>query len=244
MKFSIPQKIQAGFAVALAVLLVSCIDGREEFWLNANGSGRADVSYSLPAAAARLQGGEAGVRRLIGDFLKNTPAIATSSAEVLTDRDRLKIRVQATFNSALDLRGISNGTSSEKLPSSVNYLAGNFTVDVHGRTVDFSRTIAPGKALPGANFLPASQFERRHLTYILHLPEAVTESNATRIGDAGRTLTWDYPLAGAIQNPFTLHFKAKAPVPRWALASVAALVLLIAYFAVRWMRRVKSPERR
>jgi hypothetical protein len=228
--------------VITACLLVSCIDGREEIWLNADGSGRADVSYSLPATAAKFQGGEAGVRRLIGDFLKNTPAIATSSHEVLTDQDRLKIHVQATFNSALDLKEISKGTSLEKLPSSASYLAGDITVDVHGRTVDFSRTIAPGKALPGAIFLPVSQFKDRYLTYIIHLPEAATESNATRVEDAGRTLVWDYPLAAAIQNPFTLRFKAKIPIPPWVVVSVAAVFFLLAYFAIRRKIGARNPE--
>ncbi len=220
--------------VIAAVMLVSCIDGREEIWLNANGSGRADVSYSLPAAAARFQGGEEGVRRLIGDFLKSTPAISNSSFEVSTDQDRLKIRVQGTFESARDLKRISTGASQEDLPSSANYLAGEFNVDVQGRTVDFSRIIAPGKALPGAIFLPVSRFKDRNLTYIIHLPEAATESNATRVENAGRTLVWDFPLASAIQNPVTLRFKANIPVPRWAVTSVAATVLLLAYFAIRW----------
>lgn len=220
--------------VLMAVMLVSCIDCREEIWLNANGSGRADVSYSLPAAAARFQGGEEGVRRLIGEFLKNTPAISNSSFEVSTDGDQLKIRVQGSFDSAMDLKRISNGGSLEDLPSSANYLAGETTVGVQGRTVDFSRTISPGKALPGAIFLPVSRFKDRNLTYIIHLPDAATESNATRVENAGRTLVWDFPLASAIQNPVTLRFKATIPVPRWAVASIAALVLLLAYFAIRW----------
>ena len=60
-----------------APLLASCIDGREEVWVNADGSGRADVSYSLPVAAARFQGGEAGVRRKIEGVLKEAPGIST-----------------------------------------------------------------------------------------------------------------------------------------------------------------------
>lgn len=223
-----------------ACLLVSCIDGHEEIWLNANGSGRADIRYSLPAAAARFQGGEAGVRRIIGELLKNTPAIATSSYEVAREQDRLKIHVQATFNSAMDLTKISTGRSLENLPSSATYLAGDFKVDLHGRTVDFARTIVPGKALPGAIFLPVSQFEGRNLTYIIHLPDAASESNATRVEDAGRTLVWDYPLARAIQGPFTLRFKARIPIPRWAVASGAAVVLLLAYFAIRWKIRARN----
>ena len=217
-----------------ACLLVSCIDSHEEIWLNADGSGRVDVRYSLPSAAARFQGGEAGVRRLIGEFLKKTPAISTSSYEVVTDEDRLKIHLQATFDSAMDLKEISKGKSLEKLPSSATHLAGEMKVDLHGRTVDFTRTIAPGKALPGAIFLPPSQFQRRNLTYTIHLPAAASESNATRTADAGRTLVWDYPLATAIQNPVTLQFKAKIPIPAWAITAVTGVVLLLAYFALRW----------
>ena len=230
----LPRQIFRVLIVITACLLASCIDGREEIWLNANGSGRADVSYSLPAAAAKFQGGEAGVRQMIGDFLKNTPAISNSSVEVATDQDRLKIRVRATFDSALDLKAISKGASLEKLPSSASYLAGEMTVDVDGRNIGFARTIAPGKALPGAIFLPVSQFEGRNLTYIIHLPEPATRSNATRVENAGRTLVWDLPLAGAVQTPFTLRFNATIPVPGWAIASVAAVVLLLAYFAIRW----------
>ncbi len=239
----LPRHIVRLLAVITAFLLVSCIDGREEIWLNANGSGRADLSYSLPAAAAGFQGGEAGVRRLIGGFLQDTPAISTSSFEVFTDQDRLKIRVQATFDSALDLKAISKGASLEELPSSANYLAGEMSVDLDGRNIGFSRTITPGKALPGAIFLPVSQFKDRNLTYIIHLPEAAAESNATRVENAGRTLVWDFPLAAAIQTPVTLRFKARIPIPSWAIASVAAVVLLLAYLALRWMRRVKSPAR-
>ncbi len=220
--------------VITACVLVSCIEVREEIWLNSNGSGRGDVRYSLPAAAARFQGGEAGVRRLIGGFLKKTPAITTSSYEVVTDQDRLKIHIQATFDSALDLKVISKGSAMEKLPSSATSLAGEMAVDIHGRTVDFTRTIAPGKALPGAIFLPASQFQGRNLTYIIHLPNAASESNATRVENAGRTLVWEYPLAGAIQNPVSLRFKAKIPIPLWLVVSGVALVFLLAYFALRW----------
>ena len=233
--------IVRSLTVISACVMVSCIDGREEIWLNANGSGRADVRYSLPAAAARFQGGEAGVRRLIGEFLKKTPAIATSSFEVMTEQDRLKIHILATFDSALDLKEISKGKSLEKLPSSASHLAGEMSVDLHGRTVAFSRTIAPGKALPGAIFLPASQFQGRNLTYIIHLPTAASESNATRTEDAGRTLVWDYPLAVAIQNPVTLRFKAKIPIPPWLVVAGAAVVFLLAYFTVRW--KIRSRKR-
>ena len=156
-------------ACVATALLASCIDGREEVWVNADGSGRAEVSYSLPAAAARFQGGEAGVRRMIEGFLKDAPGISNSSCEVTTEGDRLKIRVRTTFDSALELQQISKGEAMSKLPSSATGLTGDFQVAVKGLSIDFARTIKAGDTFPGAGFIPVSvQGPAAHL----HFPPA------------------------------------------------------------------------
>lgn len=231
--------------VIATLLLVSCIDGREEYWLNANGSGRADLTYSLPAAAASFQGGEAGVNRMLGDFLKNTPAITTSSHEVTTRDGRLTVHLLATFDSVLELRNISKGASLDKLPSSASGLTGSIDLGISGRTAALTRVIDAGKALPGSSFLPSSQFEGRGLTYIVHLPLAASESNATTVANAGRTLTWDFPLRQAIRGPQTIHFKAPVPVPAWLLGIAGAGILCsvgLASFALRRGRRKRSAQ--
>ncbi|MEO5917919.1 MAG: hypothetical protein ABIS50_27040 [Luteolibacter sp.] len=241
-----PDYIVRVLAVSTACLLVSCIDGHEEVWLNADGSGRADVTYDLPAAAARFQGGEDGVRKMLGDFLLHTPGIKNSTCEVTTRDGRLTIHVQGSFDSALDLKEISKGESLEKLPSSATGLTGETHVSMKGRTVDFSRTIDAGSALPGSSFMPASQFAGRTLSYIVHLPVAAMESNATRIEDEGRTLVWNFPLAQAIKGPVITRFKAKAPIPTWMLASAGAATFLagsLALVVVGKLRRRKQLDR-
>jgi hypothetical protein len=228
-------------ACVAATLLASCIDGREEVWVNADGSGRAEVSYSLPAAAARFQGGEAGVRRMIEEFLKDAPGISSSSCEVKTVGDRLNIRVHTAFDSALELKEISTGDAMSKLPSSATGLTGDFNVAVKGLSIDFARTINAGDTLPGAGFIPVSQFKDRQLTYIFHLPAAATSSNATRTENSGRTLIWDFPLAQAIQGPVTTRFTAPIPLPRWAVFTTCILGAVIAIFVARKLFRPKSP---
>lgn len=220
--------------------LASCIDGREEIWLAADGSGRADVCYSFPASAAKLQGGADGVERIVDGFLKNTPALASSSYEVTTDAERVKVRIRASFKSALDLRDVTAGDSAGKLPSSAGNLAGKVKLALQGMSMDFCRTISPGSALPGCSFMPASQFANRQLTYIIHLPEAATDSNATRIDDAGRTLIWEFPLAQAILSPVTTRFKVPIPIPSWLVATSAAAVLIIAFLGIQKLRRVTA----
>ena len=234
--------IRRFLAISAAGLLTSCIDGREEIWLEANGSGRTDVTYSLPAAAARLQGGESGIQSMIEEFLKNTPEISSSSCAVTTEGDRLKIRVQTSFASALDLKDISASQAIKKLPPAANGLTGEIHTKVHGLSVDFARTLRLGDALPGSQFIPASQLAGRNLTYIIHLPKAATDSNATRTEDSGRTLIWDFPLSEALQGPITTRLTAPIPIPNWAIATVSILGLALLILAVRkFIRRQPSP---
>ncbi len=217
-------------------LLVSCIDGREEIWIERDGSGRADVAYSLPASAAVLQGGEKGVRRLLEDFFANSPDLSSPKIEVDTVGDRLQIHVKASFKSALDLKKISSGAGMTRLPASATGLAGTVKIATHGLNLDFSRTISPGLALPGAAFFPASQFQGRSLTYIIHLPLAATESNATQISDEGRTLIWEFPLLQSIQKPVVTHFIAPIPIPRWLWFAGIALLITVGLILHGWRR--------
>lgn len=236
------QNLSACFAVLGSLSLASCIDGREEIWLHANGSGRAEVSYTLPAVAASFQGGEDGIRHLITGFLKDNPAISSSSLEVTTVGDQLRVHVRASFDSALKLKELSQGDALGKLPSSAKFMAGEVNVQLSGLSADFSRTITPGKAIPGALFIPKSQTKGRSLTYIIHLPKPATESNATCVQDAGRTLIWEHPLADAIRNPITTRFTAPIPIPPWVIALVVATIFIPAFFLIRKYQKNRFPR--
>lgn len=227
-------------ALLASCLVASCIDGREEVWIHADGSGRAEVLYSLPAAAASFQGGETGVQRLIEGFLRDAPAIHSARCEVTTADDRLHIRVRAAFDSALDLQQISTSGSLSKLPAPATGLAGDVRVLRQGLGVDFSRTITAGEALPGFRFLPESRVAGHRLTYLIHLPAAASESNATRTEDDGRTLIWEIPLATALRGPVVTRFKAPVPVPLWVVATGCGIGVL-GVFLVWKLFRAKSP---
>ncbi len=240
--FSVILRLLAWLA---SLLLVSCIDGSEEYWINADGSGRAEITYVLPAAAARFQGGAAGVEKMLADFLATTPAITTSSHRVTENNGNLTLHITATFDSVLELRNLSNGRSIKDLPSSASGLTGDIDVDLIGRQVHASRVISINKALPGASILPASRFAGHQLSYIVHLPVAATVTNATRVEDDGRTLIWDLPLAEAVRAPVTLRFQAPVPLPMaWLVGAIAVMVVLVlASFVFIRHRRRKSTRR-
>lgn len=230
-------------AILVTLLLVSCIDGREEYWLNTDGSGQADLTYSLPAAAANFQGGTEGVRKMLDDFLQRTPQLKNPDFQVKALDGRMTVHLRAAFDSVIELGKISKTRSQNKLPASVTGLTGTIALNVKGLTAEFSRIIDPGKALPGSFFMPSSQFENRHLTYIAHLPTVATEFNASSIQDGGKTLVWDFPLSEAIRQPFTIHFKAPVPIPTWLLVSAGVILLLVILLIAKVFRRL-FPTRR
>ncbi len=150
----------------------------------------------------------------------------------------MKVRVKIRFSSPAELAAMTSSVERKRAPASFEHLAGQFQIDRSFRTVDFTRIVSPGKALP-VGLIPVSQFKDRSLTYIVHLPVVPIESTATRTADAGRTLIWETPLTTAIREPINMHFKAKIPIPTWmilAATGITLLILLGILFAVRRLR--------
>lgn len=242
-----PRHIMSWLAGIMACFLVSCIDGREEVWMEPDGSGRAEITYSFPAKAARLHGGADGVRRMVGDFLAKNPGISSSTHDVIPVGDRLKVRVLARFDSVLALRKVTAAGAVAKLPPAAKYWVGEVDYQINGRTVDFARTLSPGLSLPGASFMPASVFEGRSLVYIIHLPMAPQSSNANRTENSGQTLVWEVPLAQALRKPVSTRFVTRIPIPGWLLGVAFPLGGLLLFFSMRALRRLgkmrRSPAR-
>lgn len=215
--------------LSVVVMMSSCIDTHEEYWLEANGSGRAHAVYDLPLAVARMHGGPDGIKNLIDGFLKNTPEIRSSDCIVTTEGERLRVDLRAAFDSALDLKEVATGGAISELPSAASHLAGEITADMQGRSIAFSRKISASKALPGAAFLPDSQLEGHRMVYIMHLPAPADETNATRTEDSGRSLIWEIPVSQAVRAPFVTRFKMAIPIP-WAWVTGVAVPFSLAGF--------------
>lgn len=224
---SLPRFLLQAAVTLVCLFSLSCIDGREEFWLDADGGGRASLSYELPAIAARAQGGEEGIREMVSGFLTGNPAFRSSSHEVTTEGDRLRVKVDVAFDSALDLGKLGGDGPLTELPSSASHLAGQLEIRANGRRVEMTRTVSPGKALPGSFLMPASKFEGRRLIYIIHLPEPALDTNATEVTNGGRTLIWDHSLYDGICKPIVTRFTADMPIPKtWIVAACGAGILV------------------
>jgi hypothetical protein len=226
-------------AFLITTLLASCIEGREEFWIRADGSGRAEIRYEIPALAAKLNGGEKGIRQLVNDLLDECPDLTQRDVLVHTEKDRLTVRLKLAFPSALDLVDLARSDVTQNLPTAAQHLLGTLDFQLNGRTATVARTLSPGKAIPGSFFFPQSQTNGRALTFIAHLPIAATTSNATRTENLGKTLVWEFPLAQALRQPITTRFEAKLPIPWWLTAGTAGLTAFLIWLIITTLRRHK-----
>jgi len=197
----------------VSLLLPSCIDGNEEVWIHPDGSGRAEITYQIPARATLLKGGDAAVAGMIREFLAGTPEISRSTLDVRTEREITRIQIGVAFDSALSLRNAAQGMDTAHLPDAVRHLAGVVAFSLSGHTLDFSRTMQPGKAVPGMSLIPSQNLQNHHLSYIIHLPGVATTHNATRTENDGRTLIWEVPLQVAVRSPVVTRFQLKIPIP-------------------------------
>ncbi len=226
--------ISRGFLLAVGVMLASCIDGREEYWLDSHGGGRAEIRYSIPESVARMEGGDAGIREIVSNFLKETPAITQSHFEVVTANKVTTVTLHAQFDSAMKLADVADGPSSHNLPAAAHHLLGEIKTKTNGRTVELTRTTTPAQAIPGSVWMPAASFEEKTLTYIIHLPNPSEESDATRTEDGGRTLIWEIPLADTLKSPAVIHFKMQIPIPwKIILAVTIPLATLLCIWSLR-----------
>jgi hypothetical protein len=235
-------KIPRFLAALAACLLASCIEGHEEVWIHADGSGRAEVTYLIPAKAAVARGGPDGFRQSIEKELAVIDGFRETKVEVTRQDERLRIFVSLAFDSALALRELTTAEGASALSPAARHFSGETDIRFKGLNVEVTRTMSPGKALPGAGFLPASNWQGRQLRYTMHLPQAVLASNATRVENHGRTLVWEIPLADAIAAPVVTRFETRVPIPWWAYAVLAGAVTVpLGWWLRRRMARASSP---
>jgi hypothetical protein len=231
--------------LAVCLLLGACFDIREEVWIGRNGAGRAELRYTVPESALLLGGGAAGTEKKIRDLIATQPSLILDGATVEVKDERATVTVKVSTKSMLSLLDLKKSDSFQNLPESTANIAGHFDVRLRWLDLDFSRSIHVKEALGLASLaVGAEDRENRRLTYIIHLPKAAKENNATQVTDGGKTLTWDCPLGEAMKKPVVTRFRASMPIPRYAWAAAAGALLLIVGIVVWVTKRVRRLTRR
>jgi hypothetical protein len=241
------RKLSAIFTRLLAglacLVLSACFDIREEVWIHRNGSGRAQLNYVIPQSALLLSGGTAGLEEKIRQLVATQPRIRLDSVKVAVVDEQARIAVSLSTDSMLSLLDLRNSEEFEELPSSASNIAGDLVVRLKGLDIDFTRTVKVREALGLASLaIRREERAKRSLEYIIHLPKAPKESNATSVADGGKTLMWKSTLGEALAKPVVTHFRAALPIPWYA--HVAAGLLLAGIVALILRIRRKRRQRR
>lgn len=237
--------IFARLAAGLACLLLSaCFDIREELWIHRDGSGRAELAYTIPASALRIGGGSAGMEEKIRELVASQPELRLDSLRVSAHgEEEAKIEVALSTDSMLALLDLRKSEAFGELPAAAGEIVGSIDVRLRGLDLDFTRSIRVREALGLAALAIRGEDRRgRRLEYRVHLPAPARESNATRTADGGKTLVWSASLGEALAKPLVTHFRTRLPIP-WFVHLAGALVLAGSAALVLRLRRKRRQRR-
>lgn len=227
-------------ALLAAFLCASCVDSREEIWLDPTGSGRAKITVTLPTSIITLRGGPDALRTMIGQLFSPIATVSDLRQDFSTLGSDSIIELSFRFASALSLlEELEKSTQNEKIPPALRHILGHARFQTKGLSFIAERRIDVPKAIPAARFLPASHTDHRFVT-ILHLPIKATTHNATRTEDHGKTLIWEMPLSSALQAPHIQRVVIRPPIRLIIL--LCSCLLLTATLTI-WLvrkRRIKT----
>jgi len=241
----LPAIFQQLLILAACLLLSACFDIHEEVWIAQDGSGRAELRYTVPETALRLNGGIAGTEKKIRDLITAQPTLSLDGISIDVKDDDATVTVWVSTKSVLSLRKLKKSEGFKSLSESTANIVGHFDVGLRWLDVDFARTVQVKEALGLASFAIGSDERRnRRLTYIVHLPKPAKENNATLVTDDGKTLTWDYTLGDAMRKPITTSFRAAIPIPPYMWAAAAAVLVVIVGLAVWAAKKIRRLSRR
>lgn len=230
------------FLVPLAFLLVSCIDGDEEIWLEHDGSGRLEAIYKMPPQIMQRFGSAPVLQKKLEDAIAKEPGIKIQHIDNRMESGRVVFEFKATFDDIRTLAAFpKKHLRSRDTPDqagSEEALFGSMNLELKGLTLAFDRTVDLAPVLPdnirqNPGFLGESAFR-----YSVHLPGSATRHNATSIDNDGRTLRWIFPLRNHTSRPMALTMKAPLPIPWWIWLAGGLLIALAVYLIVLAARRI------
>jgi len=227
----------------LTILLYSsCLDGREEYWINRDGSGSMEARYMLPSVAISSLGGEAAMRAKIEAYFANQPNVKMTHLAINRKSGSVFLEINVAFSRASDFVALLNGGETDgtnQKPDALDMLLGKMNAERSGLDVALKRNVDIRELFADSPFpLNEKQTKNHNLEYIIHLPVKGKASNAHEVTNDGKTLRWSFPLGQALNEPLHIDLLAPIPIPYWLYGVVVTIALcLIAWI---WKKRKKS----
>lgn len=243
-------RILLGVSGGLCLALASCIEGEEQVWLNADGSGRVEARYKMPSAVAKRMGDPAELVRILQEAAARDPHVEITHLAHTSEAGGVTLAFSGTFDDLnklasfpkRQLRDTSNPdkrVQAEVLFGEASMVIADDTI-TYDREVDISWLLQSNPATKSIAKMPAL-FGKSSLTFILNLPGEAEKSNASSQSEDKLRLEWNFPLKENANGPMSMTAKAAlaGSNPPWLF--LLAIVPLV--FFVQNARTRKKLER-
>lgn len=226
-----------------SLFLNSCVEGEEEVWINGDGSGRFVAHYEFPIIALKDLGDPDVFVEMLHKIDKREDSIEIMDLYFVKKKKKAIFHLEASFEDAgalLELAARNQDLLIEDTgadPQQVEQMAGSTVFQLNGLTPTFNRTVILEGLIDQSfkGFLGRSNFK-----YTMHLPVKVKESNAHKISNDGRTVSWTFLLKDHLDTPMEMGFTTALPIPWWTWFILTILVFGIAWLIWRKLLRPKS----
>jgi hypothetical protein len=231
--------------ITLALSLASCIEGDEELWLHADGSGRIETTYRMPPAIMNRLGGAETLKTRLQGAVEKEPSVRIETLDYRLEGPLIVFELKADFDDVrtfIELPKKHLSQPSAGGPSAEESLFGMMNLQLSGLSLDFERTIDLSPVLPASIQNNAAMLGESAFNYTLHLPAKPTSQNADSVGPDGKSLHWSFLLRDHAKEPMQLETRMLLPLPWWVWTIGALLVLLIALVGFKLLKRLIRPS--
>lgn len=233
--------IRPGMAALLALCLPACIDVREECWIHADGSARAELRYDLPSQALQASGGAQRLSEQIDGFFNTHAELGRFSRRITESEGRTRVEISAEIDDVRKLSELTQAADPTEIPEQIRKFAGQVDTELDGRTLMVTRRISLPTALPVLQWASPAQLRGHKLVYILHLPQPATRSNAKESWNDGKSLLWEIPLEIAAKKPFSTQVSIPLPIPWIPLSLILILAIATIILWKKLRKRSNTP---
>jgi hypothetical protein len=231
----------------LALLLVSCLEGEEEVWLERDGSGRLEATYKMPPLVFSRFGTPDTLVKTLKDAAARDPHVNFSHVAHRTDKGQAILELVGTFDDLRELasfpqRQLRDPKEPDK-PVKLEALFGDIHLDLSAGRFSFQRSVDLSSILPNTIKKAPGILDQSAFHYTLHLPAAVSDTNATTRSEEHQKLEWRFLLKEYVDKPMKLTAEGRIPRPSnlWFLG-LLPLAILIAIFLFRTKRSLTELE--
>lgn len=230
--------------LALGVLLLSgCIEGREELWLNPDGSGRLQATYRMPHVIMGQFGGAKKLTTTLREAAERDPHVDLSEISYRSEKGDIILEFEGTFDDLRKLctfpqRQLRHPDDPEK-PVKAEILFGITELTI-AKEISFHRTIDISSILTKQLKKKPSLLRDSQFRYVLNLPVSATASNAHKLSSDRKRLEWTFLLRDHVTEPMILTARGPLPVPKYIWVLAGLVILVPAVLLMRYLQRKRA----